>query len=162
MRRAPAVVVASAAGFAGIVGMHAVGSAPTTLGIASSGPVQPTPTTTVPPSTSSQSATTSPPKSQSSSSGGTGTAVGNSEQYGYGVLSVKVTEQAGRIVDVSVASLQTAEQYSQNLAQQVIPMLKNEVLSAQSARISAISGATYTSEAYAYSVQSALDRLKAK
>jgi uncharacterized protein with FMN-binding domain len=75
---------------------------------------------------------------------------------------VKVTEQAGRIVDVSVASLQTAEQYSQNLAQQVIPMLKNEVLSAQSARISAISGATYTSEAYAYSVQSALDRLKAK
>jgi len=90
------------------------------------------------------------------------TALGTSEQYGYGVLSVKVTEQGGRVTDVSVSTLQTAEQYSQNLAQQVIPMLQNEVLSAQSARISAISGATYTSEAYAYSVQSALDALGIK
>ena len=80
--------------------------------------------------------------------------------YGYGVLSVRVTVQGSRITEVSVASLQTAEQYSQSLAQQVIPTLRGEVMAAQSARINAISGATYTSEAYAYSVQSALDRLK--
>ena len=90
------------------------------------------------------------------------TAVGTNEQYGYGTLAVKVTVRAGRITDVSVANLQTAEQYSQSLAQQVIPMLRNEVLSAQSAHINGISGATYTSEAYAYSVQSALDHLGAK
>jgi uncharacterized protein with FMN-binding domain len=41
-------------------------------------------------------------------------------------------------------------------------MLRNEILSAQSAHINAISGATYTSEAYAYSVQSALDALGVK
>jgi uncharacterized protein with FMN-binding domain len=41
-------------------------------------------------------------------------------------------------------------------------MLRSEILSAQSAQINAISGATYTSQAYADSVQSALDALAAK
>ena len=90
------------------------------------------------------------------------TAVGTSENYGYGVLAVKVTVRGSRITDVSVATIRAAEQYSQQLAQQVIPLLRNEVLSAQSARINAISGATYTSEAYAYSVQAALDTLGVK
>ena len=38
-------------------------------------------------------------------------------------------------------------------------MLRSEVLSGQTARISAVSGATYTSEAYAKSLQAALDQL---
>ncbi|MGD0944730.1 MAG: FMN-binding protein [Acidimicrobiales bacterium] len=146
MRRV-GTVVASVAGFAGIVALHA-GNAPSLPGAtAPPAPVSSVPGTTTP-------TTTAVPV--------TGTAVGTSEQYGYGVLAVKVTEQSGHITDVSVASLQTAEQYSQNLAQQVIPMLRSEVLSAQSAQINAISGATYTSQAYAASVQSALDALAAK
>ena len=64
----------------------------------------------------------------------------------------------GRITGVSVPVLKTAEQFSQQLAAQVIPTLRNEVLAAQSARIQAVSGATYTSEAYAQSVQAALDK----
>jgi len=146
MRRV-GTVVASVAGFAGIVALHA-GNAPSLPGAtAPPAPVSSVHGTTTP-------TTTAVPV--------TGTAVGTSEQYGYGVLAVKVTEQSGHITDVSVASLQTAEQYSQNLAQQVIPMLRSEVLSAQSAQINAISGATYTSQAYAASVQSALDALAAK
>jgi uncharacterized protein with FMN-binding domain len=86
-------------------------------------------------------------------------AVGTNEQYGYGELSVKVSVKGHRIMDVTVVGLQTAEQYSQSLAQQVIPMLKSEVLSAQSANVNTISGATYTSQAYLASLQSALDRL---
>jgi uncharacterized protein with FMN-binding domain len=39
--------------------------------------------------------------------------------------------------------------------------LGQEVLSAQSASIDAVSGATYTSNAYAQSVQAALDAAKA-
>ncbi len=62
-------------------------------------------------------------------------------------------------MEVGVANLQTAESYSQSLAQQVIPILRNEVLAAQSAKVNVISGATYTSEAYLYSLQSALDQL---
>lgn len=91
----------------------------------------------------------------------TRSAVGTTEQYGYGALSVAVTVRGSRIEDVRVRGLQTAEQYSQQLAAQVIPMLRSEVLSAQSARINGISGASYTSQAYALSVQSALDKLHA-
>lgn len=156
MRRV-STIAASVAGFAGIVALHA-GGAPSLPGAAPPpAPVSSVPKTT--PGTTAPGATTVP---STTTVPVTGTAVGPSEQYGYGVLAVKVTEQSGHITDVSVASLQTAEQYSQNLAQQVIPMLRNEVLSAQSAQISAISGATYTSEAYAASVQSALDTLAAK
>ncbi|MGA3354224.1 MAG: FMN-binding protein [Acidimicrobiales bacterium] len=162
MRRAPAVA-ASVAGFAGILVVH-LSSAPPLIGASFPAPGSSSvPTTTSPTTATGPSGTTGPgTTSPVSTSGSSKTAVGNSEQYGYGVLAVKVTEQGGHITDVSVASIQTAEQYSQSLAQQVIPMLRSEVLSAQSANINAISGATYTSEAYAYSVQSALDALGVK
>jgi uncharacterized protein with FMN-binding domain len=84
------------------------------------------------------------------------------EQYGYGELAVKVTVSGSRITAVTVPTLRTAEQYSQQLAAQVIPMLKSQVMAAESARINGVSGATYTSEAYAYSLQSALDKLHIK
>jgi uncharacterized protein with FMN-binding domain len=85
--------------------------------------------------------------------------VGATEQYGYGELAVKVTASGSRITDVAVTTLQTAEPYSQQLAGQVIPTLRAEVLSGQSAQINGVSGATYTSQAYAMSLQAALDKL---
>lgn len=92
-------------------------------------------------------------------SSATRSALGATEQYGYGQLAVKVTARAGRIVSVAVAQIQTAEPYSAQLARQVIPTLRAEVLSGQTANINGISGATYTCEAYAKSVQAALDSL---
>ena len=94
--------------------------------------------------------------------GPTRQATGASEQYGYGTLAVRVTVQGSRIADISVATLQTAEPLSQQIASQAIPMLRSEVLSAQGAQINGVSGATYTSEAYAASLQSALDKLHVK
>jgi uncharacterized protein with FMN-binding domain len=111
------------------------------------------------PSATTVPAVTTTPAGPTSSGGGS-SATGDLEQYGYGELATKVTMRDGRISDVSVVELQTAEQYSQDLAQQVIPMLRREVLSAQGVRVDVISGATYTSEAYLYSVESALARLR--
>ena len=74
---------------------------------------------------------------------------------------MKVTATGPHIDNVTIANLQTAESYSQYLAQQAIPILKKEVLAAQSAHVNGVSGATYTSEAYLYSLQSALDKLHA-
>ena len=91
--------------------------------------------------------------------GPTRQATGASEQYGYGILAVQVTVRGSRITDISVPTLQTAEPLSQQIANQAIPMLRSEVLSAQSAQINGVSGATYTSEAYAMSLQSALAKL---
>jgi len=90
------------------------------------------------------------------------TAVGASEQFGYGILDVKVTVSGTRITDVSVPTLEVAEYTSQQICGQAIPLLRSEVLTAQSARIDAVSGATFTSEAYAASLQAALDALHMK
>jgi len=89
-------------------------------------------------------------------------ALGPDVQFGYGVLDVKVTVSGTRITDISVPSLQTAEPTSQQLSEQAIPLLRSEALSAQGASIDAVSGATYTSAAYARSLQAALDRLHVK
>ena len=153
LRKTTVAVASTAIGFLLVVAAHITGAKPLAAG-------PPPPPSTTPPSTTptTSSGTTatgphSPPTVQSAS------ALGATEQYGYGVLSVKVTLRAHRIVDISVENLQTAEQYSQSIAQQVIPVLRQEVLAAQGVRVNAISGATYTTEAYLYSVQSALTKL---
>jgi hypothetical protein len=169
MKRAPWYLVAGAvAGFAGIIGMNSRPAASAALS-------QPKGTGKGPASGQSGSAATqggsggSPGAGQTAGpsvpSGATGparTATGAMEQYGYGELAVKVTVSGSRITAVTVPTLRTAEQYSQQLAAQVIPMLKSQVMAADSARINGVSGATYTSEAYAYSLQSALDKLHIK
>jgi uncharacterized protein with FMN-binding domain len=78
------------------------------------------------------------------------------------VLDVKVTVRGTRITDVSVPTLQVAEPTSQQICEQAIPMLRSEVLSAQGVNIDGVSGATFTSEAYAQSLQAALDQLHLK
>jgi uncharacterized protein with FMN-binding domain len=81
------------------------------------------------------------------------------ESYRYGELSVTVTESNGHITDVEMASLNETDPRSVQIDNDAIPQLRQEVLDAQSARIDGVSGATFTSEAYASSVQSALDQL---
>lgn len=91
-----------------------------------------------------------------------GSMVGNLENYGYGQLAVKVTITNHRITDLTVSTIRALESYSFQIEQQVVPILKGEVLKAQGTQIMGITGATYTSEAYAYSIQSALDKLHFK
>jgi uncharacterized protein with FMN-binding domain len=102
------------------------------------------------------------PASVPTAPAGVRSVVGATEQYGYGQLAVKVSVRGSRITDVTVPVIQVAEQYSQQLAGQAFPVLRSEVLSAQTARINGVSGATYTSEAYAASLQAALDKLHIK
>lgn len=99
---------------------------------------------------------------QPAAAGPVRSATGPVTQYGYGELDVRVTVSGSRITDVTVPVLRVAEPYSQQLAVQVIPMLKSEVLSAGNAQINGVSGATYTSQAYAMSLQAALDKLHRK
>lgn len=151
MNKAFTLLGATAAGFAGVVVLHGPASSTSTLPKASS-PVASHAKSAAPSSGARTTPTTAPPPVN-------GTAVGKSENYGYGQLSVKVTTANNRIVDVAVSSIQALDAYSMQLEQQVAPILRSEVLKAQGTRISGISGATYTSEAYDYSLQSALDQL---
>jgi hypothetical protein len=155
MKRAPVFVLAGAvAGFVGIIGFHTRPAAPTTL------PGSVSPGTSAGHSGRAKGGSAS--RHGSASPTAIRSALGPTEQYGFGELAVRVTTRGNRITNVTVPVIQTAEQYSQQLAGQVIPTLRSEVLAGQTANISAVSGATYTSQAYAASVQAALDKLQIK
>jgi uncharacterized protein with FMN-binding domain len=162
MRRTPFVLTATAAGLAGVLSYHTHAK--------SFGGFNPTPAQAGATPQRAQPHTSQSQTSTAASSGqGTVTApvtpwvgrqrTGPLVQYGYGVLAVKVTLSGPKITSVGVVGLQTDSQYSQSLAQQVIPMLRSEVLQLQSANINGVSGATYTSEAFAMSLQRAIQHL---
>jgi len=79
----------------------------------------------------------------------------------YGDVQVAVVLDGSRIVDVKALQLPYDRPQSQYISSQAAPLLHDEVLQAQSARIYVIGGATYTSDAYAQSLQSALDKAHA-
>jgi len=83
------------------------------------------------------------------------------EQIPFGNVQVQVTVQGGKVVDVQALQLPTAHARSQQIGQYASPILRQEALQAQSAQINLVSGATYTSEAYAQSLQGALDQAAA-
>ncbi len=74
----------------------------------------------------------------------------------FGDVQVALVLKGQRIVDVRPLKLPFDRERSAFISQQVSPILRQEVLAAQSARINLISGASYTSDAWATSVQSAL------
>jgi uncharacterized protein with FMN-binding domain len=99
------------------------------------------------------------PTPDSATSHGTRTGDGPVEQTPYGNVQVSVTVAGSRITAVKAIQLPNAEGTSLQISQEAEPYLRQEVLSAQSARIQIVSGATYTSEGYAASVQAALNKL---
>jgi len=74
----------------------------------------------------------------------------------YGPVQVQVTVQNGRVVAVDVPVYPADRRASQRINGRALPMLESEVISAQSARVNIISGATLTSEAYLRSLNAAL------
>ncbi|MGW0226732.1 FMN-binding protein [Actinopolymorpha singaporensis] len=76
----------------------------------------------------------------------------------YGPVQVQVTLVGHRITDVTALQLPGGNQRSSEIAGFSAPELRKEALSAQSAHIDSVSGATYTSEGYRTSLQSALDK----
>jgi uncharacterized protein with FMN-binding domain len=84
--------------------------------------------------------------------------LGSSVTTRYGVVQVKITVAARRITDVSFAKLTAFDGRSQQINQSAAPTLLQETLQAQNAHIDTVSGATYTSDGYVQSLQSALDQ----
>lgn len=95
-----------------------------------------------------------------SSTSGTRTVTGDTIDTRFGPVQVQVTLSGSKITDVQAVQLPTQERRDLEINDYAVPQLRQEVLSAQSASIDTISGASFTSEAYAQSVQSALDRAR--
>jgi uncharacterized protein with FMN-binding domain len=97
------------------------------------------------------------------SSGGTvgssaGQFTGAVVQTPYGTVQVRITISGGRISDITALQLPTDRRRSEQISQYAGPILRSEAIAAQSASIDTVSGATYTSEGYEQSLQSALDQ----
>ena len=134
----PLTLLAAAAGVAGC-GSHRVARSTT--------PVTPAP---------ASSTTSSTPAA--AASGATGTFTGDDVNTQYGDIEVSVTLDHGRITNVGWLKLPQDRPRSAFISEQASPILRSEVLQAQSAKIDLVSGATFTSDAWARSVASALSR----
>jgi uncharacterized protein with FMN-binding domain len=90
----------------------------------------------------------------------TGTFAGAASTNQYGTVRVTITVSGGRITDLQ-ATYPTSPSRTAQINARAIPALRQEALSAQSAQVSTVSGASYTSASYRASLQSALSAAKA-
>ena len=96
--------------------------------------------------------------STASGSTASGTFLGAVAQTRYGPVQVRIVVSDGTITDVTAPQLTDADGRSVAISAQAAPVLRQEALQAQSAQIQAVSGATFTSEGYTTSLQSAIDQ----
>jgi uncharacterized protein with FMN-binding domain len=75
----------------------------------------------------------------------------------FGSVQVRITVQAGAITEVTALQLTNDDRKSVQISNRAAPLLRTEVLTAQSAEVTTISGATVTSRAYLTSLQAAID-----
>ncbi len=104
------------------------------------------------------SPSTSPPTTQPKVASAPKTYDGDPIDNQFGTVQVRITVQGKQITSVDELQMPFDHARSQYISQQAGPYLRQEALQAQSANIQIVSGATYTSEGYAQSLQSALDK----
>lgn len=106
---------------------------------------------------SSASTPTPTPTAPAQAGGGTsGTFTGNLIRTPYGPVQVAIVVKGGKITDVQELQLPSDRRLSQQISDYAGPILRSQTLSAQSANINGVSGASYTSEGFYESLQSAL------
>ncbi len=105
------------------------------------------------PSTASGSA-----GSGSSGSAQSGAIAGDAVMTRYGAVQVQITVSGGKITAADVLQVPNQDRRDQMINGQAVPILDREAVAAQSSRIDSVSGATYTSDGYIQSLQSAIDK----
>ncbi|MDB5563335.1 MAG: hypothetical protein JWN11_2753 [Hyphomicrobiales bacterium] len=79
----------------------------------------------------------------------------------YGNMQVQANIQGGQLASVKVLQYPADRRTSRNINSQALPMLQQEVISAQSASVDTVSGATLSSRAYIKSLAGALKQATA-
>jgi uncharacterized protein with FMN-binding domain len=172
MRRAILTLGSTAAGLAALLSFKThssvaavadPGSSPAAASASASG--APTASAAPTKAKAKASSTASPMKAKPTTTAGamsgstaTRTITGAVETTMFGPMQVKVTLEGQKITNVSVVQETNDGQESQQIDSFSVPKLNAETLTAQSARIDTVSGATQTSDGYIGSLQSALDQ----
>lgn len=158
MRRVILAVASTVVGLVLLLGFKTVSASSTT----------PAPAAIAPSTAGSSSASSSTPSGESgpSSSGssssaatGTKTVTGASVDTRYGPVQVKITAVNGKVTSAQAVEYPENSSRDQEINSFAIPQLQQETINASSANIDMVSGATYTSQGYIQSLQSALDQL---
>jgi uncharacterized protein with FMN-binding domain len=76
----------------------------------------------------------------------------------YGPVQVQITVRSGKVTAATAVEYPTETPRDYQINSFAIPQLNSEAVAAGSAHIDAVSGATYTSQGYLGSLQSALDK----
>ena len=98
------------------------------------------------------------PKAPAAPAAPGGSFTGSSVSTQFGSVQVQIVVANGKITDVKALHLTDDGGRSVQISNRAAPILRSEVLSSQSAHVSTVGGATYTSDAYLSSLQSALDQ----
>ncbi|MFJ9782913.1 FMN-binding protein [Amycolatopsis sp. NPDC101161] len=117
-----------------------------------------TSTDQTPVATSRPARTTNPPAPGAPTAGTGGTFTGDAADTRYGPVQVRITVAGGRITDAQAIEYPQESGRDVRINSAAVPELNQEALQAQSAQIDTVSGATYTSEGYQQSLQSAIDQ----
>ncbi|MBN9150226.1 MULTISPECIES: FMN-binding protein [unclassified Microbacterium] len=86
-----------------------------------------------------------------------GTYTGASSQTRFGPVQVQITVSGGEITDAQAVDYPNSNGRDRQINGTAIPRLVSETIQAQSSKIQMVSGATYTSDGYLSSLQSAID-----
>jgi uncharacterized protein with FMN-binding domain len=140
MRRAPLVLAATVLGTTGVLMFE--------------------PREVTPDIASSTSSASTSQEATVEESAGTTVATGAPISTRYGTAQVRVTIESGKITEVEALQIPSNDSRSVQISNDALPALRESALTKQSAVIDSVSGATYTSQGYAASLQSALDKAK--
>jgi uncharacterized protein with FMN-binding domain len=159
MKRVILSVVGTVAGLVALLSYKTHGPVTSTAsGLPSAGLPGSTTSTGQAPSTDSSNGASPTPTSSSSSAPASTSYTGTAVHTRYGIVQVKVVVSGSKITNVSFVQLTAFDGRSQQINSGAAPILLQETLSAQTAKIDTVSGATYTSDGYEQSLQSALDQ----
>lgn len=109
-------------------------------------------------SSGSSGSTGSTGSSDSSGSSAATTVLGDAVSTRYGDVQVQITVAGGKITAAEVTQVPWNDHRDQEINAYAVPILNQEAVQAQSAQIDMVSGATFTSEGYLQSLQSAIDK----
>ncbi|MHA6523351.1 FMN-binding protein [Tessaracoccus sp. G1721] len=109
-------------------------------------------------SSSSSSTDSSASSSSAAPTAASGTYTGDAVQTRYGAVQVEITVENGALTSSNAIQYPNRDRHDQQINSYAVPVLNAEAVEAQSADIDSVSGATFTSLAYAQSLQSAIDQ----
>lgn len=92
-------------------------------------------------------------------SGAAGTSyAGSTYSSPYGPMQVSITVSGGKITDIRWEQVPQSDGHSYRINSYAAPLLVDQALQAQSATVDGVSGATYTTEGFRTSLQSAIEK----